>query len=126
MHGTPFVLMIGASFFLAGYHAIIATEENFLRNKFGAQYQEYCANVPRWWIRIERLPQILRGMEFNWRKVIYKDYSTVASWGTQALALCAYREYFSSGRASIQWLYAMFGLASCTLLIRLVKKTFAL
>ncbi|MET0155249.1 MAG: isoprenylcysteine carboxylmethyltransferase family protein [Rickettsiales bacterium] len=126
MHGNPFVLTIGAAFFLTGYQAIVATEENFLRNKFDAKYREYCAGVPRWRIRFERLPQILRGMEFNWRKVVYNDYSTAAGWGTQALALCAYREYCASGRASVHWLYAMLGLASCTLLIRLVKKTFPL
>lgn len=126
VHGHPVVLLIGSAFFLIGYQAIIATEENFLRNKFGSEYEQYCASVPRWWVRVERLPAALHGMAFDWRKVVYKDYSTVASWGTQALALFGYREYVAQGRASPQWLYLMFALAAVTLLIRLVKKTFPL
>lgn len=126
MHGNPIVLIIGGAFFLVGYQAIIATEENFLQNKFGREYEDYCAGAPRWRIRIGRLPTALQGMAFNWRKVVYKDYSTVFSWGTQAMALCAYRGYSAQGRAPIQWFYAMFGLAALTLMIRLVKKTFPL
>lgn len=126
MHGNPAVLLIGGAFFLSAYCAIIATEENFLRNKFGKEYSDYCSNVPRWWIRFERLPAVLGGMNFNWRKVIYKDYSTIFSWGTQAIALLAYREYTASHRVSPQWLYCLVALGTVTLLIRLVKKNFPL
>lgn len=126
IHGNPAVLLIGGMFFLTAYQAIIATEEQFLSNKFGQEYQDYCTQVPRWQIRLSRLSQALHGMSFNWRKVIYKDYSTLTNWITQALALFAYREYATRGHASIQWLYAILGLAALTLLIRLVKKTFPL
>lgn len=122
MHGNPDVLIIGGVFFLSAYWAIIATEENFLRNKFGEEYRAYCREVPRWWIRFDRLPNVFSSMAFNWRKVIYKDYSTVFSWGAQAIALFAYREYAATHQVSIQWLYALLGLASVTLMIRLVKK----
>jgi protein-S-isoprenylcysteine O-methyltransferase Ste14 len=30
---------------------VIAYEEPTLRDKFGAEYQAYCANVRRWWPR---------------------------------------------------------------------------
>ena len=36
--------------FLFIYQAIVLAEENFLRNKFGAQFDAYCARVNRWWI----------------------------------------------------------------------------
>lgn len=126
MHGNPIVIFIGSIFFLSAYQAIIATEENFLRNKFGEEYTHYCTKVPRWWIRFERLPTVFRSMEFNWRKVIYKDYSTIFSWGAQAIALLAYREYSSTRHASISWLYALLLLGFVTLLIRLAKKRFPL
>lgn len=126
MHGHPAVLLIGGAFFLTGYYAIIATEENYLRNKFGSEYDAYCARTPRWWIRFDLLPSALKGMSFNWRKVIYKDYSTCASWGTQALALFAYRGFYRTGHLAPQWIYAMLGLGVATLLVRMVKKTFPL
>lgn len=126
IHGNPAVLIIGGVFFLSAYWAIIATEENFLRNKFGEEYSYYCNEVPRWWIRFERFPVVLSGMAFNWRKVIYKDYSTVFSWGAQAIALFAYREYSVGHAVSLGWLYALLALGAVTLFIRLVKKRFPL
>lgn len=123
IHGNPFVIAIGGLFFLIGYQAIIATEENFLRTRFGHQYLEYCAHVPRWLIRLDRLPKALKGMVFHWRKVLYNDYSTVGSWGTQAIALFAYREYATHRHVSIHWLYASLALAFLVLLVKIVKKT---
>src|SRR5208282_5943486 len=40
-------MCIGFPFFLFAYRAIVAAEENFLRNKFGAEFDEYCARVNR-------------------------------------------------------------------------------
>lgn len=122
MHGNPAVLIIGGAFFMSAYWAIIATEENFLRNKFGEEYRTYCANTPRWLIRFDRLPSALSGMDFNWRKVIYKDYSTMFSWGTQAILLFAYRDYTASQHVNAHWLYVWLCLATFTLMVRLVKK----
>lgn len=126
IHGNPWVIAIGSAFFLIGYQAIIATEENFLRNRFHHQYLAYCAHVPRWLIQCDALPAALKGMAFNWRKVIYKDYSTIGSWGTQAIALFAYRRYAAAGHVSMHWLYAAFALAALVLTVRIVKKAFPL
>ncbi len=126
MHGNPAVLLIGSAFFLLTYQAIIATEEQYLRTKFPEAYSDYCRNVPRWWIRIARLPGLLDGMRFNWRKAVYKDYSTVGSWGTQVILLLAYRQYRFTGAVSPGWLYEVLLLWIVVLAIRVVKKTFPL
>ena len=122
MHGNPKVLVIGGVFFLTAYYAIIATEENFLRKKFAGDYIDYCNRVPRWWIQFQRLPAALRGMAFDWRKVVYKDYPTFFSWGTQAIALFAYREYTATQQVSSRWLYVWVGLGFFTLFVRFLKK----
>ena len=44
----PYLLLIAAIFFFIQYHFIIAEEEKFLLQKFGKQYEEYKAAVPRW------------------------------------------------------------------------------
>ena len=46
-------LIAGAALALLGIHLfVLLYEEPTLRSKFGADYQEYCRNVPRWWPRI--------------------------------------------------------------------------
>ncbi len=41
-------VLIGVPLSLGMHKAIVAAEENFLRNKFGPQFDAYCAKVPRW------------------------------------------------------------------------------
>ena len=71
---------VGVPFFLVGYVAIVAAEEEFLRRKFGAQYDAYAARVPRWWPRLAGLGASLDGMTFNWRRVVLKEYGSAAYW----------------------------------------------
>jgi protein-S-isoprenylcysteine O-methyltransferase Ste14 len=98
VHNSPWVYAIGVPFFLTGYIAIVAAEEDFLRNKFGAAYDAYCRDVPRWIPRLAGLSQSLAGMSFNWRRVILKEYGSTYAWLGGALVLMVadtlrYREY---------------------------------
>src|SRR3954471_6027990 len=43
------LLALVAALFALQYRAIIAAEEGFLRERFGAQFDAYCAQVPRFW-----------------------------------------------------------------------------
>jgi len=62
------------------YIAIVAAEENFLRGKFGAAFDSYCRDVPRWAVRLQGLGATLSSMEFNWKRVIVKEYGTPFGW----------------------------------------------
>lgn len=42
----------GATFWLATHVFVVAYEEPTLARSFGAQYERYCANVPRWLPRV--------------------------------------------------------------------------
>ncbi len=79
MHGDPLVMTLGICLFAFIYQAIILTEENYLRDKFCAGFEAYCRDVPRWVPRFSLLPKAVEGMTFNFRKVIIKDYSTIAT-----------------------------------------------
>lgn len=46
----PAVLVI----WLATHLPAVAREERFLRGRFGAQFERYCATTPRWWPRPPR------------------------------------------------------------------------
>jgi len=79
LFGNTWCSVIGILSFWFIYECIIAAEENFLRNKFGEAYDEYCRDVPRWLPMVSKIPAAVTGMKFDWRKVIFKDYSTMTS-----------------------------------------------
>jgi protein-S-isoprenylcysteine O-methyltransferase Ste14 len=72
--------LIGAPLALGMHTMIVAAEENFLRNKFGAQFDAYCARVPRWVPRLSGLLRTIRSMSFDWRRVIAKEYAATFDW----------------------------------------------
>jgi protein-S-isoprenylcysteine O-methyltransferase Ste14 len=90
MYVGNFFLLIGLAFasdswlfVLAGvplslfmHRAIIAAEENFLRNKFGAEFDQFCATTPRWVPKLSGWGKAFAGMHFNWTRVLAKEYFT--------------------------------------------------
>lgn len=73
-------LAIVVPLFLVIYFSITAAEENFLRDKFGAPFDAYCAAVPRFLPRLAGLAATLASMDFKWRRVIVKEYGTPFGW----------------------------------------------
>lgn len=66
--------------FLFIYQAIVLAEENFLRGKFGAQFDAYCANVNRWLINFSGLHKTIASMAFNGKRWLIKEYNTQTVW----------------------------------------------
>lgn len=73
-------LSIGLPFFLLVYWAIIAAEEAFLLNKFGAEFTAYCQRVDRIMPNFSGLGKTLTGMRFNWRRLITAEYGSAYIW----------------------------------------------
>ena len=67
-------------FFIFIYHAIVLAEENFLGNKFGEAFVQYCSRVNRWLPDFKGLSDTLRGFTFNWRRWLLKEYNTQFVW----------------------------------------------
>jgi protein-S-isoprenylcysteine O-methyltransferase Ste14 len=61
------------------YQAVTLAEEDYLRRKFGAAFDEYCRKVPRWIPRWQGLSETL-SRPFQWRRVIAKEYSAPLGW----------------------------------------------
>jgi protein-S-isoprenylcysteine O-methyltransferase Ste14 len=66
--------------FLFIYQAIVLAEENFLRGKFGASFDAYCARVNRWVINPSGLGETFQSMEFKPKRWILKEYNTQFVW----------------------------------------------
>jgi hypothetical protein len=130
MHGSLFVLLIGFSFYAIVYQCIVLAEEAYLHRKFGVAYEAYCADVPRWIPNLSRFREATEGMEFKIRKVIMKDYTTIA---TTIVALVLTEAYEYLGRADLAahldylavLAAALLACGVATLLVKAVKKSAA-
>lgn len=100
IHNSWLTYLIGLPLFGVAYLAIVLAEEQFLAAKFGADYEAYCRRVPRFWPRLSGLGTTLSGMQFDWRRVVRKDYGTAFSGFTVILALLAWNEVQRSGWAA--------------------------
>jgi protein-S-isoprenylcysteine O-methyltransferase Ste14 len=92
--GAPLGYLIVIPFFLFVYQAIIAAEEAYLRNKFGAEYEDYEANVNRIVPSLSRIKESFAGMRFDWRRSIKKDIGTVVGLTIGLNILPVWRSYF--------------------------------
>ena len=73
-------LGIAVPFLTFAYWAIIAAEENYLRKKFGTEFDEYCARVSRLMPNLSGVSRTLAGMRFNWRRLITAEYGSAFIW----------------------------------------------
>ena len=87
IHNHPLVYLLGGLFYLTAYHAIVAAEEAYLRDRFGGEFDLYCAEVPRWAVRWRGLGATMGSMEMNWKRMVQKDYGTAYFWLAGAAVL---------------------------------------
>jgi protein-S-isoprenylcysteine O-methyltransferase Ste14 len=65
---------------LALHWLIVLAEEDFLRDKFGAAYEDYCRRVPRWVPRMTGLAATVRRVRFDWRRMLALEYQKSVDW----------------------------------------------
>lgn len=125
-HNNPLAYVLGLAFFGVAYWSIIAAEEQFLRAKFGDAYRDYCARVNRFWPSFTHYREAVADMDFNWRRVVIKDYSTVYTWSAGMIVLISHEHAYWRGASPAGALADMIlplGVATAlVLLIRVLKK----
>lgn len=113
--------------FLFVYQAIVLAEENFLRGKFGAGYDEYCKHVNRWIPSLKGIGKTFSGMHFNWKRWILKEHTTQFIWliGITLILLLRYPELtgFDENLRNILLGICLGALLLIYILIRYLKKT---
>ena len=125
---SPLGWLFGVPAVLVAYRAIVAAEEDFLRRKFGAPYDEYCRDVPRFLPAWRGLGATIRSMPFDWRRVVRKEYGSTFAWVTGVLGLLVWERAAVDGWASVRPDLASYGgfwLAALVLygIARFLKKT---
>lgn len=131
IHHSLWSYLLGGGFFLFAYRAIVAAEEAYLEARFGQAFADYCASTPRWWPRLGRMRPALRGMSFDWRRVIAKDYSTLAPALLAVLALLTSEHVRDAGWPAARAGASLAAMAAATIvaamvLARIAKKSGAL
>ncbi|HEY8897559.1 MAG TPA: isoprenylcysteine carboxylmethyltransferase family protein [Niastella sp.] len=114
-------------FFLFVYQAIVLAEENFLRNKFGEQYNRYAGTVNRWLPALHGIGATFKSMHFKWRRWILKEYNTQYIWlsGITLILLFKYPELTHNDTRLRNLLLAIIlpFLLAMYLLVRYLKKS---
>lgn len=95
---SPVIVAGVLPFFLLVYACIIAAEENFLRGKFGEEFDAYVREVPRLWPALGRARESLAGGSYDWRKAFRKELSTLAGSLSGLLILPFWRAYWTEGK----------------------------
>jgi protein-S-isoprenylcysteine O-methyltransferase Ste14 len=107
--------------FLFIYQAIVLAEEHFLRGKFGADFDAYCAKVNRWIPSLKGVSATFSSMEFNWKRWVLKEYTTQFIW-LAGIALLIIRLYQIED-VMTNSAYAVILLAIGYALVRYLKKS---
>ena len=97
VHNGPWMYAVVLPFFFVAYISIVAAEELYLREQFGAEYDEYCRRVPRFVPRLAGIRTTLSSMTFDWKRLVRKEYGTFFSTSTAILGLLVWERIATSG-----------------------------
>ncbi len=120
-HNT-WIYLVGLVFFFGEYYFIIGAEEAFLRAKFGAQFDAFCAAVPRWMPRLRpAFEGALRSGPFDWKRALKKEVNPFAAWVTGMVVLL-YFELSQRGESSTVSIFTLGAAWAFSLLLLLGVK----
>jgi protein-S-isoprenylcysteine O-methyltransferase Ste14 len=97
-------LALAIPFFLFAYRAIVATEEDYLQTRFGAEFSDYCAHVNRFVPRLSGLRDTMRGMRFNWRRLITAEYGSAFVWLVAVILVALKNLWIHGDYPTSRWL----------------------
>ncbi len=83
--------------FLFIYQTIVLSEENYLRSKFGGEFDAYCQRTNRWIPSFSGITTSVRRMSFSWKRAVANENSIIYVWllGVFSLLLLKYPEFTS-------------------------------
>jgi protein-S-isoprenylcysteine O-methyltransferase Ste14 len=121
-------IAIATPLFLFFYQAIVRAEENFLQNKFGQQFTDYCSKVNRWIPNLAGIGKTIASMEFKWKRVLIREYNATYIWMTGAVLIVMKHFYVHDSRFNFQknitvFIIMLVGLLLLYFIARYLKKS---
>ena len=128
VYGSPWVYFFVIPFFAFVYLSIVEAEEAYLRKRFGQTFDDYAKRVNRFIPDFRGLGKSLAGLQYNWKKVLRKDYGTLFGTFFGMVAIRIWKLYYLFGFAekknAILFLAAFIPPGLCLyLLVRYLKLT---
>ena len=97
IHDSWACYLVGIPVFVLAYVSIVLAEEEFLRGKFGQEFEDYCRRVPRFGFRLRGLRETLPRSTFDWRRVVAKEYGSTFSGTSFVLFLFVWDRWLVDG-----------------------------
>ncbi len=74
----PYLQIIALIYFFFQYYEIVKVEENFLMQKFGDDYKDYCQKVNRFIPKLKKFKNSnVEQPEFSWKKGLQSEYRSI-------------------------------------------------
>lgn len=126
--GSAPVIALVVPFFAWVYLAITTAEETYLRDKFGAAYDDYARWVNRFIPDFRGIKDSLSEFEYDWRRALVKEYNTLCFTLGILLSLLAWKIVYLYGYAGHETIVrllsgALIPLAVFYATVRHLKKT---
>ncbi len=117
--GIPLLLIPVFLILVFQYYAIVLAEEEYLRKKFGEEFETYCRNVPRFLPQLRPWSGRSEPFVFTWKRAIFKELDTL--YGTLACATIVVTPVFFSEPSQAVLIAWFGGFAVLTVVWRIVK-----
>ncbi len=78
LYGSLWAYVVVLPFFTLVYYSLAKNEECYLKEMFGREYEDYTAKVNRFIPNFRGLKHSLEGYHYDWKKVLRKEYGTIA------------------------------------------------
>jgi hypothetical protein len=89
--------VLGFPYFVGAYTSIVLAEEDFLSRSFGASWEDYRRRVRRFLPSLGGFGRTLTGMEFQWKRLVRKEYGATFAWISTALVLLVWGDILRRG-----------------------------
>ncbi len=128
IHNSTVAYLVGVPVFALAYSSIVAAEEDYLGRRFGDAYRAYCARVPRFRISTRGLGATIQAFEYDWRRLLRKEYGTTFTGTTAVLVTLLWDDFQRLGRAGVEaslpWMLVIWAQAAVAyLVVRRLKKS---
>jgi protein-S-isoprenylcysteine O-methyltransferase Ste14 len=128
LYGSAWIYGLVVPFFAWVYLAIVSAEELYLRDKFGADFEDYSRRVNRFMPDFRGLKASLTEFDYDWRRALVKEYNTVFFTLAALLGLSAWKIVYLYGFESHRLAVSLLGAAFIPLAafyggVRYLKKT---
>lgn len=101
IYGSFWLYVVVIPLFAYIYLSITTTEEDYLREHYGAEFAAYCAKVNRFFPDFSGLRETIKQFPYDWKKAIRKEFGTSIGILAGSYALWLYKRYcfYNLGRS---------------------------